>query len=483
MNSEELELSLRAEFEHYLKDAFGSLREDVSSFQKNFEAEFEKQKTQMLEAISELHSRIDATTQFDKAFTESVVEHLRLARDEGARITEAALTEAAKLDGGMPVVVAEPVVHVTAAAGWDKLRDAINDISAQSSQSAILKSLVEQASEYTARGAFFIVRSDRFVSWKLFGRDVNGEDKVPEINFPVAAKTVLGDAVSGNSTTEAAYGQFAEDSLFLEPLEYGQPANMFAVPLVVRGKGVAVLYVDRSTGEEDLNVEAIETLVRVAGLTVELLAASQSARVQPVAAAPAPEPAPAAPAEPVATEAVEPTPAAPVVETTSVHDRDAYKFVSDSKPAEFESHSAAPPAEAPSEPAVETVSSNGSAYQPTPQAPPVAEAPRPRPGRNIDLPIEVAESERKEHNNARRFARLLVSEIKLYNSEQVEQAREAGELYPRLREAIDRSREMYDNRVTPEVASKFDYFHHELVNDLAQGNAAKLGNGYPGAAV
>lgn len=48
---------------------------------------------------------------------------------------------------------------------------------------------------------------------------------------------------------------------------------------------------------------------------------------------------------------------------------------------------------------------------------------------------------------------------------------------------IDRSRDMYDKRVKPEVARKYDYFHHELVTTLAVGDASKLGSAYPGATV
>ena len=103
--------------------------------------------------------------------------------------------------------------------------------------------------------------------------------------------------------------------------------------------------------------------------------------------------------------------------------------------------------------------------------------------RNVDLPIEVAEDERRHHNDARRFARLLVSEIKLYNEQKVKEGRESSDLYERLREAIDRSREMYDKRVQPPVASKFDYFNYELVNTLAEGDEARLGGGYPGASI
>jgi len=100
-----------------------------------------------------------------------------------------------------------------------------------------------------------------------------------------------------------------------------------------------------------------------------------------------------------------------------------------------------------------------------------------------ELPIEVSEDERRLHNDARRFARLLVSEIKLYNEPKVREGRRNGDLYDRLREDIDRSRQMYDKRVAPPVAARHDYFHQELVTTLAEGDVAKLGLSYPGAAV
>jgi hypothetical protein len=65
----------------------------------------------------------------------------------------------------------------------------------------------------------------------------------------------------------------------------------------------------------------------------------------------------------------------------------------------------------------------------------------------------------------------------------VNDGRDQSDLYDRLREAIDRSREMYEKRVQPQVAAKFDYFHYELVTNLAEGNDAKLGASYPGASV
>ncbi len=98
-------------------------------------------------------------------------------------------------------------------------------------------------------------------------------------------------------------------------------------------------------------------------------------------------------------------------------------------------------------------------------------------------PGEMPPEEEKLHNDARRFARLLVSEIKLYNEQQVAEGRMNSDLYERLRDDIDRSRQMYDKRVAASVASRFDYFYDELVGTLAEGEANKLGPECPGPTV
>ncbi len=84
------------------------------------------------------------------------------------------------------------------------------------------------------------------------------------------------------------------------------------------------------------------------------------------------------------------------------------------------------------------------------------------------------------HNEARRFARLLVSEIKLYNEDSVREGRSRSDLYRRLGRDIERSRNMYDKRVHPSVKGETDYFHGELVRVLAEGDESKFGEGYPG---
>jgi hypothetical protein len=80
-----------------------------------------------------------------------------------------------------------------------------------------------------------------------------------------------------------------------------------------------------------------------------------------------------------------------------------------------------------------------------------------------------------QHEDARRLARLLISEIKLYNEDKVALGRKCRDLYARLRDDIERSRKTYEERVSPEVRKAADYFEQELIKTLAEGDATLLG--------
>jgi hypothetical protein len=96
------------------------------------------------------------------------------------------------------------------------------------------------------------------------------------------------------------------------------------------------------------------------------------------------------------------------------------------------------------------------------------------PGRQLSGPLAmVGVDERREE--ARRFARLLISEIKLYNERAVLEGREQANLYERLRDDIDRSRQMYDERIPQDVRSSSNFFYEELVVILADGRPEVLG--------
>ncbi len=118
------------------------------------------------------------------------------------------------------------------------------------------------------------------------------------------------------------------------------------------------------------------------------------------------------------------------------------------------------------------------------EPPPVEEPEAPPPVRPIAPPVvappvspAVATSpeDHARHEEARRFARLLVSEIKLYNEEEVDRGRAEKDLAKRLKEDIERSREMFEKRIPAEIRGGHDYFQEELVRILADGKPDLLG--------
>ncbi len=147
---------------------------------------------------------------------------------------------------------------------------------------------------------------------------------------------------------------------------------------------------------------------------------------------------------------LEPPPAEPVSEPPPAEP------AAESMPPEQEVPAAAPPAEDPLSAAV-----------------PVEESP--------SAP-EAAGGEELEthHNEARRFARLLVSEILLYNEEEVEKGRRSNDIYSRLKADIERSRSMYDKRAHEGVKASVDHFHEEVLRILAKGEQESMGGDYPG---
>jgi hypothetical protein len=75
---------------------------------------------------------------------------------------------------------------------------------------------------------------------------------------------------------------------------------------------------------------------------------------------------------------------------------------------------------------------------------------------------------------ARRYARLLVSEIKLYHESQVAEGRRERDLATRLGGEIARVRTLYEQRVPAEIRQGRDYVHEELIRTLADGDASLL---------
>ena len=79
------------------------------------------------------------------------------------------------------------------------------------------------------------------------------------------------------------------------------------------------------------------------------------------------------------------------------------------------------------------------------------------------------------HKKAKRFAKLLVEEIKLYNQPKVSEGKSNRDLYERLKEDIEKSRATYDKRYGETPAASADYFNQELVRILADNDPSLMG--------
>jgi hypothetical protein len=80
-----------------------------------------------------------------------------------------------------------------------------------------------------------------------------------------------------------------------------------------------------------------------------------------------------------------------------------------------------------------------------------------------------------DEDSARRYARLLVSEIRMYHEPLVDAGRRSRDLRSRLGGEIDRARQLYEERVPQTVRDRSDYFEQELIRTLADGDRSLLG--------
>jgi hypothetical protein len=94
-------------------------------------------------------------------------------------------------------------------------------------------------------------------------------------------------------------------------------------------------------------------------------------------------------------------------------------------------------------------------------------------------PAAAASEEDELHKKARRFAKLLVEEIKLYNQPRVEEGRQHKDLYDRLKVDIEKSRSTYDKRYAESAVASADYFTQELIRILADNDASLMGASFP----
>jgi hypothetical protein len=250
-----------------------------------------------------------------------------------------------------------------------RLVDSIQAIGRARSLSDILDALVDCAGREAARASVFLVRGSQLRAWRLAGfGPVLDEDTSLEFSLDqagvIASAVRTGAAASGDAASAPAFASFTP----------GQAC--IAIPLVLSGDTVAVLYADQ--GSHPAWTSSVEVLTRHAARCLEAMTAFKAAQA--------------------------------IMEQPAL-----------ASSAAADDHAA------------------------------------------------------DDDASARRYARLLVSEIKLYHEPAVVAGRRDGDLGARLSAEIGRARVLYEQRVPPAVRHRADYFHDELVRTLANGDGRLLG--------
>ena len=367
----------------------------------------------------------------------------------------------------------------------ERLVDAIRDFDAATTLSQVLDKLADHAATHVARVAVLVVRPstgslrlrsgtpgnvegsgrgepveprDRELrGWRLrgFGDDVGDPSTIA---VSLDAPTVVRQAVETGSRATTGNGAPAAA---LEPPPFASLPDGrigLALPLTVGVRTVAVLYADEDPSVEPTVPsgwpEILEMLARHAACRLEMLTMARAYGLH-----------------------AQPFDSARGESDTRLAQDGPLDSVAGSK-TEAAAEVAAPemmaPAVVPSDVAASVVALSELAARRTPPA-----GGRP-PSLATDRPVETARAEQArqmadEDASALRYARLLISEIKLYHEDAVNEGRRDANLLARLGQEIARARRLYEERVPAEVRGRADHFGQELVRTLANGDPRLLG--------
>jgi hypothetical protein len=299
------------------------------------------------------------------------------------------------------------------------LLEALAHVQAGSTQKEILRALVESSAPYSGRSALFVVKSGLATGWQ--GRGFEHSDSIKDCALDTAGGAVY-EAL--HSRTVARGNSSEIDAAFVST--FGAPSDdrVLVLPLLLKDKVAALVYADPGTSGL-LDSVALEILVKATSAWLEVASLrKQSQKEESAAQADVDAP--------------------PVQAVTSFSDP-------------FASHA----------PSHIAASASGAAAA-TAMAPVAVAA------------VEMSAEDADVHRKAQRFARLLMDEIKLYNQAKVAEGRKNRDLYDRLKDDVEKSRESYVKRYGNTVAANAEYFSHEIVRSLAEDDISLMGANFHG---
>ena len=294
---------------------------------------------------------------------------------------------------------------------------AFREFAATTSQADTLRLLVSHVSNYVPRSLLLIKKSGNVHGWAGdgFGTEFM-RSGVKKVVWPIDSYPELKAVVGDRRALIRDFSEIGDLSNKIAGFDDYQPFKSCFFPLIVKNKVAGVLYVD--SGSEPLlkNGELVEMFCYIAGLELSMITAKLKQKDKRQTAG-------------------SPKPADKQVEAAK--NQQPEPSFDPPPPSEFKSQKVATP----------EFDTTGSGAEDDPSI-----------------------------KKAKRVARVLVSDLKLYNEDAVVAGKKNHDLYNRLREDIDRSYKHYEERVAGLVPNnEINFFKEEIIRQLGDGDASTVG--------
>jgi hypothetical protein len=239
-------------------------RERVSQLEREHADALERLERQHREAMERLERRVVQLTDEHRLTLE------RIAREHEEQLDKAVADTQQRISSSLQVADLE---------AGARLAEAFRSIDAANSLSEILNTLADAVAHDAARSAIFLAGSASVRSWKAHGFSVNGGGV---IEVPSAEAGIIQLALESREAASTA-GDGGEDAGGTAPLfaALGDDRPAIAVPMIVNGELVAVVYADQGpSGDIDRASwpSVVEILARHASRALESITAHRLAQ-------------------------------------------------------------------------------------------------------------------------------------------------------------------------------------------------------------
>jgi hypothetical protein len=313
------------------------------------------------------------------------------------------------------------------------LQKAVLAIQSGTNQKEILRALLDNTVLYSERAALFVIKAGAATGWQ--GTSFSHNDAIKD--FSVDVSSGLAARVMQSRSAESASASEIDPRFMAK---FGAPAdgNAMVLPLLLKDKISALVYADSGPDGGTFDAAALDVLVRATSAWLEVISQRKLAHKEG-----APE---------------------------ATHSASASNDP-------FTTH--VPVHSAKAHPVPETVTAPAAAMSAAaawggPITSPAGEVH----AAEVPAAATLSPEDAEIHRKAQRFARLLMDEIKLYNQAKVAEGRKHKDLYDRLKEDIEKSRQTYHKRYGSTAAGAADYFNQELIRSLAEDDVSLLGNNF-----